>query len=69
VDQVSTFGHPEIIFCELVNFKSSFRVLLKDVFSNYILKYGLESIFFKVVRDALILHKHNLLYSIINKAS
>jgi hypothetical protein len=32
VNQVSTFNHPELIFQELVNLESSFRVLLKGVF-------------------------------------
>jgi hypothetical protein len=35
---------------ELVNFSSSFRVLLKGIFSNHGLKYGLESIFWEVLK-------------------
>jgi hypothetical protein len=32
VDQVSNFGHPELLFWDLVNFRSSFRLLLEGVF-------------------------------------
>jgi hypothetical protein len=31
-DQVPAFGHSELLFRELVNFKSSFRVLLVGIF-------------------------------------
>jgi hypothetical protein len=50
VDHVSIFGHSEFILQELVNFSSSFRVLLKGVFSNHGLKYGLESTFWEVLK-------------------
>jgi hypothetical protein len=36
-NEVSTFAHPELLFQELVSFMSSFKVLLKDVFSNHTL--------------------------------
>jgi hypothetical protein len=31
-DQILTFGHPELLFQELVNYENSFRVLLESVF-------------------------------------
>jgi hypothetical protein len=31
-DQVSTFSNTELLFCELVNFESLFRILVKDIF-------------------------------------
>jgi hypothetical protein len=44
-DHVSTFGRLDLLFRELVNFGSSFRVLLEGLFSNHTLKYGLVSTF------------------------